>query len=181
MAVKQIAKSNISKSQLLSCRHEVYVLQKLLADSRRGPQAGPPPSGARRSSSHERAPGDAEGKALAEHCHPNVCHLLFSQETPKDVFLVLQNGGSTLTRKLFDVKGEFLNGERIYRVTHSGLEKGSVDVNLGRNGRIWRIFAMQWKSATRVSFFPARLDRRIGHFVHLPRGETRRHRFPAGD
>ena len=39
-------------------------------------------------------------------------------EESKDVWLAYQVGGKCLTNHLFDVKGEFYKGERIYGVQH---------------------------------------------------------------
>jgi len=39
-------------------------------------------------------------------------------EEPKDFWLSYQVGGKCLTNHLFDVKGEFYKGERIYGVQH---------------------------------------------------------------
>jgi len=39
-------------------------------------------------------------------------------EESKDVWLAYQVGGKCLTSHLFDVKGEFYKGERIYGVQH---------------------------------------------------------------
>ena len=41
-------------------------------------------------------------------------------EESKDVWLSYQVGGECLTNHLFDVKGEFYKGERIYGVSHQG-------------------------------------------------------------
>lgn len=50
----------------------------------------------------------------------NVCLLLDYVEDKKDLFLIFELcQGKTLNEHLFDVKGEFYKGERIYLVNHS--------------------------------------------------------------
>lgn len=39
-------------------------------------------------------------------------------EEPKDIWLVYEVGASPFSKHLFDVKGEFYHGERIYNVRH---------------------------------------------------------------
>ena len=49
-----------------------------------------------------------------------VCKLLDYQEDKKDLFLIYELcTGKTMNEHLFDVKGEFYKGERIYFVNHS--------------------------------------------------------------
>jgi len=49
-----------------------------------------------------------------------VCKLLDYQEDKKDLFLIYELcNGKTMNEALFDVKGEFYKGERIYFVNHS--------------------------------------------------------------
>ena len=53
--------------------------------------------------------------------HPGVKYivrLLNKIEDKKDIWLIYETGGSSLTQVLFDIKGEFYKGERIYKVTH---------------------------------------------------------------
>ena len=40
-------------------------------------------------------------------------------ETKQDLWMVFELGGSTLAKSIFDIKGEFHKGERIYGVTTS--------------------------------------------------------------
>ena len=47
-----------------------------------------------------------------------IARLYAVLEETKDVWLAYQVGGKCLTDLLFDVKGEFYKGERIYGVTH---------------------------------------------------------------
>jgi hypothetical protein len=52
----------------------------------------------------------------------NICRLLNFVEDKKDLFLIYEVcKGKTLNEALFDVKGEFYKGERIYLVNHSSL------------------------------------------------------------
>jgi serine/threonine protein kinase len=45
-----------------------------------------------------------------------VANVLDFAETKTDVWIVMEYGGKSLSKALFDVKGEFLRGARIYRV-----------------------------------------------------------------
>ena len=50
----------------------------------------------------------------------NVCLLLDYVEDKKDLFLIYELcQGKTMNEHLFDVKGEFYKGERIYLISHS--------------------------------------------------------------
>jgi len=52
----------------------------------------------------------------------NICRLLNYVEDKKDLWLIYEVcKGQTLNEALFDVKGEFYKGERIYMVHHSNL------------------------------------------------------------
>ena len=52
----------------------------------------------------------------------NICKLLNFVEDKKDLWLIYELcSGKTLNEHLFDVKGEFYKGERIYLVNHSNL------------------------------------------------------------
>lgn len=54
---------------------------------------------------------------LVEQQH--VCMLIDKVEDKKDIWLIYQLcQGQTLNELLFDVKGEFFKGERIYKVNH---------------------------------------------------------------
>lgn len=56
--------------------------------------------------------------------HPGfgcITRLLDVIEDEKDRWLLYEIGGVCLTKELFDVKGEFFNGERIYQVNHQEL------------------------------------------------------------
>ena len=52
----------------------------------------------------------------------NYCKLYKVIENPKDLWLIFERGGKTITSLCFDIKGEFvkLNGstERIYQIRH---------------------------------------------------------------
>lgn len=57
--------------------------------------------------------------STAEHKgHKYISHLLDKIEDKRDCWLVYELGGSSLSKMLFEVKGEFHNGERIYFVNH---------------------------------------------------------------
>lgn len=52
----------------------------------------------------------------------NICRLLNYVEDKKDLFLIYEVcTGKTMNEHMFDVKGEFYKGERIYFVNHSAL------------------------------------------------------------
>jgi hypothetical protein len=44
-------------------------------------------------------------------------------EEKNDKWLVYQLGGHSLSKECFDIKGEFFNGERIYKVNPSNNSK----------------------------------------------------------
>mmetsp|Transcript_58174 Transcript_58174/g.127543 ORF Transcript_58174/g.127543 Transcript_58174/m.127543 type:complete len:549 (+) Transcript_58174:103-1749(+) len=48
----------------------------------------------------------------------HICRLFDFQETKRDLWLVMEYGGTCLTKMIFEIKGEFHRGERIYRVHH---------------------------------------------------------------
>lgn len=48
----------------------------------------------------------------------SIAKLYQTIEEPKDTWLVYEVGASPLSKHLFDVKGEFYHGERIYNVKH---------------------------------------------------------------
>lgn len=50
--------------------------------------------------------------------HNFISHLTDQINEPKDLWLAYEVGGNSLSKMLFDVKGEFHNGERIYFVNH---------------------------------------------------------------
>lgn len=56
--------------------------------------------------------------------HPGfncITKLKNTVEDSKDRWLLYELGGNCLTKELFDVKGEFFKGERIYQVKHMPL------------------------------------------------------------
>jgi serine/threonine protein kinase len=58
---------------------------------------------------------------LAPARHPGIHHiakLLDHAETKRDIWLVMEYGGTSLTKMVYEIKGEFLRGERLYRVNH---------------------------------------------------------------
>jgi hypothetical protein len=48
----------------------------------------------------------------------SIARLLDEIEENKDFWLVYEVGASSLSKHLFDVKGEFFKGERLYLVSH---------------------------------------------------------------
>lgn len=53
--------------------------------------------------------------------HPgihNLCKLLDSRDERQDLWLMFELCGKPLSKTLFEVKGEFYKGERIYSVLH---------------------------------------------------------------
>lgn len=50
--------------------------------------------------------------------HSFISHLVDSISDKRDLWLVYELGGESLSKMLFDVKGEFHNGERIYFINH---------------------------------------------------------------
>mmetsp|Transcript_4959 Transcript_4959/g.10873 ORF Transcript_4959/g.10873 Transcript_4959/m.10873 type:complete len:741 (+) Transcript_4959:18-2240(+) len=64
-------------------------------------------------------PGGAP--ASSSESYPGVHHIariLDHLETKRDLWLVMDFGGTSLTKCAFEIKGEFHRGERIYRVSH---------------------------------------------------------------
>lgn len=58
-------------------------------------------------------------EALSDHKgHEYISHLVEKIDEKKDVWLVYELGGNALSKMLFEVKGEFHNGERIYFINH---------------------------------------------------------------
>ena len=58
--------------------------------------------------------------------HPGIKHiaaLVGHHATNKDQWLIFELGGRSLSKLLFDVKGEFYKGERIYAVGFFKVEK----------------------------------------------------------
>lgn len=61
-----------------------------------------------------------EPKVSPKKC-PGIAHiakLLDYQETKRDIWLVMEFGGTSLTKMAYEIKGEFHRGERLYRVLH---------------------------------------------------------------
>mmetsp|Transcript_50645 Transcript_50645/g.88043 ORF Transcript_50645/g.88043 Transcript_50645/m.88043 type:complete len:652 (+) Transcript_50645:128-2083(+) len=48
----------------------------------------------------------------------HIAKLLDYAETKRDIWLVMEYGGTCLTKMAYEIKGEFLRGERLYRVMH---------------------------------------------------------------
>ena len=48
----------------------------------------------------------------------NIAALLDENDEKQDYWLTYELGGISLTKTLFDVKGQFHKGERIYNVNH---------------------------------------------------------------
>jgi len=53
--------------------------------------------------------------------HQNISHLVEKVEDTKDIWLVYELGGESLSSALFNVKGEFYKSERIYFIHHQDL------------------------------------------------------------
>jgi len=53
----------------------------------------------------------------------NIAKCLDVIEEAKDVWMVYELGGQSLTKQLFEIKGEFFKGERLYKITHQQLYK----------------------------------------------------------
>lgn len=51
----------------------------------------------------------------------NVIRFIDFKQTSQDTWLVFELGGSSLTKLLFEIKGEFVKGERIYNVSYSSM------------------------------------------------------------
>lgn len=61
-----------------------------------------------------------EPKIPSSRC-PGIAHiakLLDYSETKRDIWMVMEYGGTCLTKMAYEIKGEFLRGERLYRVVH---------------------------------------------------------------
>lgn len=75
---------------------------------------------------------------LAESNHPGLRHiskLLQIIDDAKDIWLAYEVGAQPLGKHLFDVKGEFFHGERIYSVIHKEFYQA-----LGRDHRVLKDF-----------------------------------------
>lgn len=97
VAIKQVAKGNTGKkrSDTESARKEIFF------------------------GSYFFHPG-GEPKVSASR-YPGIEHiakLLDYAETKRDIWLVMEYGGTSLTKMAYEIKGEFLRGERLYRVMH---------------------------------------------------------------
>lgn len=58
---------------------------------------------------------------LSPRQYPGISHiakLLDYSETKRDIWMVMEFGGTCLTKMAYEIKGEFLRGERLYRVVH---------------------------------------------------------------
>ncbi|CAD7971990.1 unnamed protein product [Amoebophrya sp. A120] len=131
-AVKQVSKSVLQRgelvpqtgSQLRGLLKEVKILQKLAASTSRsnktssstqsdGQQHDYVSAGTTTASSSRDDHGD-----LHDH---HICHLRAFVESRSDLWIVLQHGGVPISRELYEVKGEFQNSARVYRVLHGHL------------------------------------------------------------
>ena len=54
----------------------------------------------------------------------NISRLIDEIDEGKDYWLAYEVGSSSLTKHLYDVKGEFFKGERVYHVHHQALFQG---------------------------------------------------------
>jgi len=96
-AIKQVAKGNSAKkkSDLESARKEVFFGSFLF-----------------------RTGGEPKFSSTLYPGINNIAKLFHYFETRYDLWLVMEFGGVALTKLAYDIKGEFLQGERLYRVTH---------------------------------------------------------------
>lgn len=62
--------------------------------------------------------GEAKEELLGHEGTRHITKLLDFFETKRDVWLVMEYGGTSLTKMAYEIKGEFLRGERLYRVNH---------------------------------------------------------------
>lgn len=49
----------------------------------------------------------------------HICSLIDAKEDKHDLFLIFELGGKSISKELFEVKGEFFKGERIYSILHN--------------------------------------------------------------
>jgi len=98
VAVKQVAKGSTGKkrSDTEAARRELMYGSHLFLQPGGEPKVSP-----------EQYPGIS-----------HITRLLDSFETKRDIWLVMDYGGTCLTKMAYQIKGEFLRGERLYRVTH---------------------------------------------------------------
>jgi len=90
VAVKQFSKTSFkSKSDIQSCYAEIDI-GKILEDS----------------------------EAKKHNGYTNIANYIETLEDAKDMWVIYELGGASLTKMLFEIKGEFYKGERIYKVTH---------------------------------------------------------------
>eukprot|EP00826_Nyctotherus_ovalis_P047121 TRINITY_DN5379_c0_g1_i12.p1 TRINITY_DN5379_c0_g1~~TRINITY_DN5379_c0_g1_i12.p1 ORF type:complete len:530 (-),score=129.83 TRINITY_DN5379_c0_g1_i12:621-2210(-) len=96
VAVKQFAKNNglKSKADIDSCRVEVSIGKLLFSE------------------------GAARDDIVMYPGAESVVGYLDIIEDVKDVWVVYELGGPSLTKQLFEVKGDFYKGERLYKVNH---------------------------------------------------------------
>lgn len=52
-----------------------------------------------------------------------ITHLLNYKSTAKDLWMVFELGGHTLSKLLYEMKGEFFKGERVYQVLFFSITK----------------------------------------------------------
>eukprot|EP00929_Paragymnodinium_shiwhaense_P084288 TRINITY_DN45053_c0_g1_i1.p1 TRINITY_DN45053_c0_g1~~TRINITY_DN45053_c0_g1_i1.p1 ORF type:complete len:806 (-),score=146.60 TRINITY_DN45053_c0_g1_i1:35-2452(-) len=72
----------------------------------------------------------------------SIAKLLDHAETKRDIWLVMEFGGTTLTKCAYEIRGEFLRGERLYRVSHQPLMQA-----MKRDASVLRCLARQLLSA----------------------------------
>jgi len=121
-AVKQVAKQQLQRGELVQQRgtqlaalwKEMKILQKLkeqLRRSRSHLSGGP---GSRSAGLHLLE----EDEASSSDGHPHIANLHAFVETRSDLWFVLENGGTPISKQLSHVKGEFVRNTRMYRVHH---------------------------------------------------------------
>eukprot|EP00392_Amoebophrya_sp_AT5.2_P015727 g15943.t1 len=119
---RAVAKQQLQRGELVQQRgtqlaalwKEMKILQKLkeqLRRSRSHLSGGP---GSRSAGLHLLE----EDEASSSDGHPHIANLHAFVETRSDLWFVLENGGTPISKQLSHVKGEFVRNTRMYRVHH---------------------------------------------------------------
>eukprot|EP00826_Nyctotherus_ovalis_P015619 TRINITY_DN14459_c0_g2_i3.p1 TRINITY_DN14459_c0_g2~~TRINITY_DN14459_c0_g2_i3.p1 ORF type:complete len:217 (-),score=44.01 TRINITY_DN14459_c0_g2_i3:47-697(-) len=87
VAIKQFAKTGDNKTELESCKTEIFINSMLF------------PSGE-----------NNDVQSIAKY----ISHI----SGPRDIWLVHEVGGQSLSKHLFEIQGEFLSGQRVYYIKH---------------------------------------------------------------
>ncbi|CAE8619170.1 unnamed protein product [Polarella glacialis] len=117
VAIKQVAKGNTGKKRAdtEAARKEVFFGQYFFK------------SGGEPNISPAQYPGISHIAKLLDHI-----------ETKRDIWLVMEFGGLSLTKSFYEIKGEFNRGERVYRVNHLPLLE-----SMKRDSRVLKILLRQ--------------------------------------